>query len=218
MRFNNKAVHVANLRCEFDARQIEAEPMMFKGDWRGRHSGPITHAFLDKVEERWGSLEGVLFDSRAHMLMPGMYPCIPGWHTDETPRPDYLNGQPDLTCADFQAQHMLCVVDAGTGSLTEFVAGPMVLDVSGIENTARNTASNIYKVADRVITSMRPDVAPVASGEVVEFDCFSWHRGMPALGRGWRFFIRATRGSQRKALNKRRTQVQVYMPDLTVGW
>lgn len=142
MLFKNKVVHAGDLKT-YTAAQIEAEPMYFKADAKlfGARIAldptmPITCDFIRVVERHWGSLNGVLFDSRAHMLMPGVYPCIPGWHTDEAPRPTCLNGQPDLTCGDYEAQHMLAVVDAGTDSLTKFAVTPVNLDVDRIERGA----------------------------------------------------------------------------------
>lgn len=223
MEFQNKVSVVAALP-RFGEADIKSEPMFFKGSAMRAIAGelgsmPITAAFLAEVEKRWGTLANVLFDSRSHMLMPGMFPCIPGWHTDEAPRPDHLGGQPNLECEEFQAQHMLAVVDTCTGSFTEFAPSPFTLDVRALEALAAETNRTVYKLADAEVSKMGLNAARVGNGEVVEFDCFSWHRGMAAKRRGWRFFIRATKGSpNRVALNERRTQVQVYLPDLTVGW
>ncbi len=40
---------------------------------------PVLHTFPDlQSDYSW--------DIKVHMLMPGHYPCIPGWHVDNVPR------------------------------------------------------------------------------------------------------------------------------------
>lgn len=36
------------------------------------------------------------YDIKVHMLMPGQWPCIPGWHKDFVPRDDDKTMRPDL--------------------------------------------------------------------------------------------------------------------------
>lgn len=40
--------------------------------------------------------EKYVCDVKVHMLMPGQWPCIPGWHRDMVPRDENLVPQPDL--------------------------------------------------------------------------------------------------------------------------
>lgn len=40
--------------------------------------------------------ESYICDVKVHMLMPGQYPCIPGWHRDMIPRDENKVPQPQL--------------------------------------------------------------------------------------------------------------------------
>ena len=47
----------------------------------------------------------IVIDTKVVMLMPGMYPCIGGWHADAIER---KNGQPDLsTLNDNKGTHFI---------------------------------------------------------------------------------------------------------------
>jgi hypothetical protein len=69
------------------------------------------------------SLETVLekdqysVDIKVHMLMPGQFPCIPGWHCDNVPR---VGGQQDWSKVDTKHK-MYCWVS--NGPFTEFEEG-----------------------------------------------------------------------------------------------
>lgn len=204
---------------------IKAEPMLFRAspDFAFVHGDLLTMDFIHAAEKLWGNLDGCIVDSRHHMLMPGMVPCIPGWHTDDAPRKaDYCAAQPNIFTPEYETEHLLCVVDAGTGSLTEFLRGPVYLNQEVIENKHREEGLTFYKTVDTLIElglaghgceRVRP-----ASGDVVEFNVHSWHRGIPAKSRGFRFFIRITRNSRHKVENELRSNAQVYITDTSYGW
>lgn len=40
--------------------------------------------------------DGYRYDVKVHMLMPGQWPCIPGWHCDFVPRDEDKTLRPDL--------------------------------------------------------------------------------------------------------------------------
>ncbi|MDR5879040.1 hypothetical protein [Caballeronia sp. LZ032] len=209
---------------------IKAEPMLFRADpaFAFVHGDLLTMDFLHAAATLWGdgtieSLKGCIVDSRHHMLMPGMVPCIPGWHTDDAPRSkDYCDGQPNIFDPEYETRHLLCVVDAGTGSLTEFLRGPVDLDRQVIESHHTAFGTNFYKAVDSQIEygSVAADCERVTplSGDIVEFDVHSWHRGVPAKARGFRFFIRITRNSKHKVENELRSNAQVYITDTSYGW
>lgn len=207
---------------------IKAEPMFFRAtpDFAVREGNSLTLHFLVAAERIWGNLDGVIIDSRHHMLMPGMYPCIPGWHTDDAPRdPGYCGGQPNIFDPEYETEHLLCVVDYGTGSLTEFLVGEVHLDRAHIESAYQLDGHNFYKTADARLELMEGLGKPtflervqVEPGEIAEFNVHSWHRGAPAKQRGFRWFIRMTRNSRHKVENEIRTNAQVYLTDATYGW
>jgi hypothetical protein len=204
---------------------IKNEAMLFRADpgFAERAGGRITKDFIAAARGIWGNLDGCIVDSRHHMLMPGMVPCIPGWHTDDAPRSKhYCKGQPNIFTPVYETQHLLCVVDAGTGSLTEFLRGTVVLDQQWIENNLKDFGLNFYKSVDgqieRGTVGQGCERVTPLSGDVVEFDSHSWHRGVPAKARGFRFFIRITRNSKHKVENELRSNAQVYITDTSYGW
>lgn len=218
MNFNSQ-YRVIDRLGEFTMAQIKTEPMFFHADWdfAFRNGGVITRSFLRFLDPRvkW------VIDSRVHMLMPGWYPCIPGWHHDDVPRhtsvtdANVVIGQPNYKNPAYHAEHILTVVDAGTGSLTEFLEGE--LDIESYDPAA------VYKAFNGEIERwwrFQEGVRfrTVHSGEVVKLDANTFHRGMPATGNGWRIFIRATQNTQEPVHNELRTQVQVYMSELEAGW
>jgi len=145
----------------------------------------------------------IIIDTRTHMLKPGWYPCIPGWHLDEVQRDenDNLDWENDK-----RKDHFLFIIDEGTGSLTEFAEGDYY-----------NRISN-YTELNEVIKNEEPDTFTAEAGRIYHFTNRDAHRGMPATGSGWRYFFRATIGTQREFRNEIRTQTQVYIPATDVGW
>ncbi|AOJ72264.1 MULTISPECIES: hypothetical protein [Burkholderia] len=204
------------------ADEIKREPMFFRADveYASKHGGDLTRNFIDAAYEVWGDLSGVIIDTRHHMLMPGMFPCIPGWHTDDAPRsnPQYA-GQPDLFDPEYVTEHLLTIVDNGTGSLTEFLQGDVALNPRVLIDRFNNDGDNFYKTADQIIDLTRPGwVIHPRAGDVVAFNSHSWHRGTPAQQRGFRWFARMTRGSRHAVQNELRSNSQVYLTDATYGW
>lgn len=198
----------------YSQTQIKKEPMLFSADYKyaKRKGGPITKEFLKHLDPKkeW------VIDSRVHMLMPGWYPCIPGWHHDDIPR-TRSDGQPNykqnVQKLDYYADHVMTVV--GDASLTEFLAEGILLPYIPVGKV-------FYKEWNEMINKhllkYKDKVAKVNDGDVIRFESYAFHRGMPATKSGWRFFIRASTNTERPVLNEMRTQVQVYMSDLEGGW
>ncbi len=139
------------------------------------------------------------------MLMPGWHACIPGWHCDDFHRPG--GGQPDLEgMAEVRSRHVCVAV--GPTAQPEFVAEPMTLPAPS-ELDCRNRA--LYALYHELIEERRPRTVQPASGQLVRFDCFDFHRGRPAEGRAWRFFARLTQSDHLAPRNEVRTQTQVYL-------
>lgn len=206
---------------------IKAEPMFFRAapEFARKNGSLLTASLLRRSLEIWGSLDGCIIDSRHHMLMPGMYPCIPGWHTDDAPRnPNKWGGQPDIFAPEYETEHLLCVVDVGTESLTEFLIGDVPMPEAHLVGEHAVYGKNFYKTADDILTDRFYDTPnwaetlTVQSGQIAEFNVHSWHRGAPAKNRGFRWFIRITRNSRHQAQNEIRSNAQVYLTDATYGW
>lgn len=201
---------------------VKNEPMLFNCDLHHAYElgGPITRQFIELLPEEWK--EGpVVIDSRVHMLMPGWYACIPGWHHDDVPRPN--GGQPDYD-SPLRSRHIVALVNADLCP-TEFALGTAMMtlpapDAVLYEEWHRDVE---YMLDNRVLTRWNiPDL------QLVEFDDRTFHQGTAAIRSGWRFFIRCSRyynvetdkridrGNPRT--NEVRRQVQVYMDNPHKGW
>jgi len=197
---------------------IKSEPMLFSSslEFARRAGGELTQAFLDRVPESWKESDfqnPVVIDSRSHMLMPGWYPCIPGWHLDDVPRtrPD---GQPDHVNPIYEAEHIACVV--GDCSLSSFLMGRVELpDIpvgAGVVYDYWNRMIDCY-LKNKLVTETQ-----IQSRELIHFTWKSFHRGTAATRNGWRWFIRASRSTHRPIRDEIRQQVQAYPSDLMGGW
>jgi hypothetical protein len=196
-------------------KEVKDEPMLFSADfdYAWKKGGEITREFLLKLPDYITKRKDFIFDSRVHMLMPGWYPCIPGWHLDDVPR-TRVDGQPDHENPEYQSEHAMALV--GDASVTSFFSGNLELeDVSVGEGT-------IYKVWDEKIENILVDnpyyEVKAPTNQIIFFDCHSFHKGNPATKNGWRWFGRASWNTKREVKNEIRHQVQVYMPVPNQGW
>lgn len=189
----------------FDRETIIKEPMFFQAsaNFAYDNGGPITREFLGGAE--W---KDYVVDSRVHMLKPGWYPCIPGWHIDGLRRPD---GQPDYENIPEDDDHILSVI--GPTAHTQFLDGPVNLHKPYDEQVYKSFSRQIDLQIEAGI------VSPVQyeNASVIRFGPTDFHRGVRADRDGWRFFIRASKDGSRPQ-NKMRTQVQVYLPTVDMGW
>lgn len=208
---------------DFDLATVKAEPMFFNADvdfayW---HGGPITRAFINALQET-GEAPQVI-DSRVHMLMPGWFPAIPGWHHDDVPRsapagghvPMSQHGQPNYDATAYLSRHCLALV-GGDVAPTEFAIGDHKLPFIEPERGPVYKHWNDMIEAQIEAGDLTRTVAP--SNQLVFFDWQSAHRAVPAVKAGWRWFGRASFNTGRKPTNEIRKQVQVYLPTPTEGW
>lgn len=202
---------------------IKNEPMFFNSsiDFAYDNGGDITKSFIDSLPDDF--LDEAVFDSRIHMLMPGWYPSIPGWHHDDVPRPEipvgqhFISaGQPDYDTTKYHSRHILGLVNADICP-THFALGkctmPEVYDDETvykkwhleIEKLVEEGKLGLLKVEDRTLY------------------CFDWqafHTGTKAVGNGWRWFGRVSKDTDRvyKITNEIRVNAQVYLEFPMEGW
>lgn len=212
IRFTSRVQYGAELPMASEAR-VKHEPMLFSASvgYARDHGGALTRAFLHALSPEW--LEGhVVIDSRTHMLMPGWYPCIPGWHLDDVPRtrPD---GQPDHQNPLYRAEHVMALW--GSASITSFLPGD--IDLSEPQSGDPTYAVWHAILEDRIRRGELTEHQALTQ-RLIFFDWQTFHKGNPATKVGWRFFIRASRNTKRQILNERRAQVQVYLPAVNAGW
>jgi hypothetical protein len=198
----------------FSEAEIKNEPMLFSCDWEHARKlgGPLTNSFLGVLASSWDP-DGVIIDSRVHMLMPGWFPCIPGWHHDDVPR-TRSDRQPNYEAPDYKAEHCMALV-GGDICPTQFALGVHELpDVSLGDVFYRRWHPIVEEQVKR--GEMRLWNAP--TDRLIFFDWETMHQGTRAVAGGWRWFIRASRNTHRKPSNELRRQVQVYLETPMDGW
>lgn len=209
---------------------IQQEPMLFGADARfaDKQGGPLTDLALLALEDIGVDRKDLLVDTRSHMLKPGWFPAIPGWHCDEVPRGK--DGQPNIDlipgCLEDRPKHYLIILDAGTCAMTHFLTGTrrsggVIMEYGSAEHLLSvDKGSTVWGHCDSYIRRrMHPeDIEPALSGHLYEFDQFDFHTATSAKLDGWRWFFRATTKSKRPVANEIRRQVQVYLGNENGGW
>ncbi len=188
-----------------------------------RYGGELTRAALQTMNIR-NDRKNIIVDTKIHMLMPGMSPAIPGWHTDGAPRDKNKNPQgkdlPDTFAQEnderFNHYHILVT---GTGCLTKFLAKPTYISIPDQPNESvyavmsNETSSKVKE--DPTLTINAPTCTSV------EFDWWDIHTGVIAEKHEWRYLIRVCESDYyqpRKDLREViRLQSQVYAP-ANFGW
>ena len=143
-------------------------------------------------------------DTRVHMLMPGMYPAIPGWHCDHVPRPKHTNGQPDPNVEPVPARSILpCLwVQPRMYRGTQFLKSNITVNYDPYEVWGSiNKELDNFKGEHSIYTP--------TEGQLVLFSGQTLHRAMPTINRGWRYFFRAS-FLQTPPVNLIRRHTQVY--------
>lgn len=204
--------------------EIKNEPMFFNCDWKYAHEkgGPITKSFLTAARNAWGDVP-MVFDSRVHMLMPGWYPAIPGFHHDDVPRPEIpvgqhfiTAGQPDYDNPRYHSEHILGLVNAQICP-TDFALGDcMMPHVAEGDLIYRKWHKEVESLLEKGLLARL--TAP--DRMLVHFDWQTFHTGTKAVSNGWRWFGRVSRNTDRvnKISNEIRVNAQVYLEFPMEGW
>jgi hypothetical protein len=210
-------------KFECSSESVKKEPMFFNSDYQFSYDngGEITKSFLSALSEDWKS--DVVFDSRVHMLMPGWYPAIPGYHHDDVPRPEIpagqhfiTAGQPDYDTPRYKSEHIMALVNAEICP-TKFVVGeckmPPIPEGGLIYR-------RWHEEVKKLIDDKKVKVVEAPNKQLIYFDWQCFHSGDKAVKNGWRWFGRISRKTDRvkKITNEIRAQVQVYLEFPMEGW
>lgn len=223
-QFNSRILEVGNFAADVSNDQIKKEPMFFNSslEYAEVYGGPITQSFIQSLPYDW-HYDDCVFDSRVHMLMPGWYPAIPGFHHDDVPRPEIpvgqhfaTAGQPDYDNPRYKSEHILGLVNADVCP-TEFATGdctmPKIEDGELIYRVWHKEVENLLKSGglDRVKAKDRT---------MYQFDWQTFHSGQKSVSNGWRWFGRVSRKTDRinHITNEIRQQAQVYLEFPMDGW
>ena len=179
------------------------------------HACPITRAFLEAIrkDSSFKLFNEMIIDTRVHMLMPGWFPCIPGYHHDDVPR-TRADGQPDYDHAAYRPAHVMGLVH-GDICPTEFALGTA-------EFQAIPGGDVIYKqwhgVVENYLSTGVLERRTAPSNRLIYFNDRTWHQGTRCILSGWRWFARASWDTHRVPTNEIRRQVQVYLEFPMEGW
>ena len=216
--FNSKVEDRGPLRLPtYTTTDMKNEPMLFNVAlgmaWLA--GGRITRDILNCLPRDWQDPH-VVVDSRVHMLMPGWFPCIPGWHHDDVPRHPGDGGQPGYRNPAYHSEHLIVLIN-GDICPTEFALGCAWFPEVPPDQLTYKTW---HPMVDAQIAAGTLQRWTCPSNRMVQFDAHTWHQGTRAVRDGWRFFIRFSRNTERalRVTNEVRRQVQVYLDNPYEGW
>ncbi len=209
----NSQLHIEGNLPNFTEQQIINEPMFFSSSYQyvRLFGGPISQAFLDQLRPEWKQ-DSIVIDSRVHMLMPGWFPAIPGFHHDDVAR-TRSDGQPNYDDMPYKAKHVMALI--GDCCPTDFALGESEFEEVPL-------GQKIYEVWHKNVEFQIVEgrllkvVAP--TNKMLYFDWQTWHQGTKAIKNGWRWFMRASINTERPIKNEIRRQVQVYLESPMQGW
>lgn len=222
--FDSQASAVGSFAGRISNDKIKNETMFFNCDlaFAFDNGGPITRSFIMNLPDDWNN-DQVVIDTRIHMLMPGWYPAIPGYHHDDVPRPDipagqhFLTaGQPDYDNPRYLSEHIIGLVNAdvcpthfatGRATFSEVPEGKTIYKHWHPEVLHHIEDGNLkqWEAPDRTL---------------LQFNHATWHTGSKAVKNGWRWFGRVSRNTDRvkKITNEIRVNAQVYLEFPMEGW
>lgn len=222
--FSSRIREVGSFAGHIKNESIKNEPMFFNSSlaFAYENGGPITRSFITRLPDDW-NIEEAVFDSRVHMLMPGWYPAIPGFHHDDVPRPDIpvgqhfiTAGQPDYDIPAYKSEHILGLVNADICP-TKFAIGDCVMPkVEDGELIYRKWHPEVLRLLDEG----KMELKEASDRTLIQFDCDTFHTGDKALKNGWRWFGRVSRNTNRTKTitNEIRVNAQVYLEFPMEGW
>ena len=189
---------------------IEAEPMLFSAsfDFAREKGGSLTQKCLDVIEPIVLKNTIHVIDTKSVMLMPGMYPSIPGWHCDGVIRAKD-GDQPDISKMNRDVLHYIVMIssDENGVSNTRLLSERVQLEID---------PNRVWGSLNEELEKKDPLSVCVPDGRVVRFTQDTPHRAEPAHSKGWRFFFRCSEYHM-PPMNKIRHQVQVYTTPQN-GW
>jgi hypothetical protein len=223
MLIDSRILGVAGRMAKYDEATVKNEPMLFNCDMASamRLGGPITRQFCRQLPIDWHE-EPLVIDTRVHMLMPGWYPCIPGWHHDDVPR-TRSDGQPNYGPGQDRSAHIVALVN-GDIAPTEFAVGAAEFQEP---DAGKVLYQEWHPRVERLLATGELRKMVARDRDMIMFDDRTWHTGVPAAAGGWRWFGRASRYFDRSGAciprrnertNELRRQVQVYLADPFKGW
>jgi hypothetical protein len=222
--FNSQAPELFG-RCDPASEdELKNEPMLYGASiqFAQEHGGKITRDITSAIFKRLiggeisnHAVKGYhpVIDTKVMLLLPGQYPCIPGWHCDGVIRQS-RGDQPNLKTLSENISHYICSLSSAKEAHcgTDIIAEHMAIPDKNIDT------DKVWGSVNRFIsqTSPRPTAIDTVNGDIYRFNRSTLHRGQQCKERQWRFFYRLS-FYHMPAMNEVRQQVQVYA-DPSQGW
>lgn len=187
-----------------------------------RFGGDVTRAALQAMNLR-GDKKHIVVDVKTHMLMPGMIPAIPGWHTDGVPRGGKslspAAGAPHIHMQEGTESPRYHLLVVGGDCPTKFIASRNInLVTENLPNLYAGISSQVCEMDNKGLL----DTYDAPDGQVVEWDWWELHTAQQVRAPGWRYLIRVTETDylepQKDLRLVLRNQQQVYLPTEKFGW
>ncbi|UNA02646.1 hypothetical protein [Enterobacter phage vB_ExiM_F5M1E] len=187
-----------------------------------RFGGDVTRAALQAINLR-GDKKHIVVDVKTHMLMSGMIPAIPGWHTDGVPRGGKslspASGAPHIHMQEGTESPRYHLLVVGGDCPTKFIASRNInLVTENLPNLYAGISSQVCEMDNKGLL----DTYDAPDGQVVEWDWWELHTAQQARAPGWRYLIRVTETDylepQKDLRLVLRNQQQVYLPTEKFGW
>lgn len=224
MKFNRGEVQLGNKIEKPSQEDIKNTQGLWNASFDDaiRFGGDLTRAALQAMNIR-GDKKHVVVDVKTHMLMPGMIPAIPGWHTDGVPRGGKslspASGAPHIHMQEGTNSPRYHLLVVGGDCPTKFIASRNI-------NLVTENLPNLYAGISTQVCEMDNngllDTYDAPDGQVVEWDWWELHTAQRARGPGWRYLIRVTETDylepQKDLRQVLRNQQQVYLPSEIFGW
>ena len=123
-----------------------------------------------------------VIDTKTVLLMPGQYPCIPGWHCDGVLRPE-RGAQPDMDSVGERIYHYIFSMSGGSAPNipTEFVCKDETLQVD---------EDNVWSSVAKGLQGYSRKTFKTEANSIYRFNRATLHRGLPATERTVRYFFR----------------------------
>ncbi len=234
MTFNRNPIVTAGTIEQPSMDEVRNTPQLFNAslDDALKYGGDLTREAIGAMNLRLDKRH-VIVDTKVHMLMPGFYPAIPGWHTDAAPRgpeSNPLNSQgpnpPNLFLQEENSSPRFHLLVTGEGARTDFIAER---DIDLLIPDEPDTS--LYKRMTDYIKNCSYSFAPaeypkftyitIPTCTVWEWNWWEVHTAVPATKNEWRFLIRVTETDysepESNLRNIIRTQSNVYVPE-SFGW
>lgn len=188
-----------------------------------KYGGELTRLAIGAMDLTF-SKKNIIVDTKIHMLVPGMSPALPGWHTDGVPRGTSLDPTakqvPDMHAQEYMDSPIFHLLVTGESCLTNFIdQGDIKLYVpyDPSPNLYKGISSQVRKKVDN--GELKTFEAP--SCRAISWDWWELHTGVPAKNHEWRFLIRVTESNiqtpKKDLRDIIRIQQQGYMP-MEFGW